>query len=85
VWQDVNYFLLWAVRLSGLLPELAVSPESREIAEEMLHTPVAQMTPRIWARETAADLRRMLVRGIEEHIERRLITLPLLESAAAAR
>lgn len=84
VWQDVNYFLLWAVKLSGFLPELGLSPESREIAEEMLHTPVAQMAPRVWTRETAADLRRLLVRGIEEHIERRLITLPLLLEAATA-
>lgn len=82
-WQGVSYFLLWAVKLSGFLPELRVSPESREIAEEMLYTPVAQLTPRTWTRETAADLRRILVRGIEEHIERRLVTLPLLESAMA--
>jgi len=82
LWQAVSYFLLWAVKLSGFLPELMVSAESGEIAEEMLHTPVAQLAPRVWTRETAADLRRVLVRGIEEHIERRLITLPLLESAA---
>jgi DNA repair protein RecO (recombination protein O) len=82
LWQAVSYFLLWAVKLSGFLPELMVSEDSREIAEEMLHTPIAQLAPRVWTRETAADLRRVLVRGIEEHIERRLITLPLLESAA---
>jgi DNA repair protein RecO (recombination protein O) len=82
LWQAVSYFLLWAVKLSGFLPELMVSAGSREIAEEMLHTPVAQLAPRVWTRETAADLRRLLVRGVEEHIERRLITLPLLESAA---
>jgi DNA repair protein RecO (recombination protein O) len=82
LWQAVSYFLLWAVKLSGFLPELMVSAGSREIAEEMLYTPVAQLAPRVWTRETAADLRRLLVRGIEEHIERRLITLPLLESAA---
>lgn len=81
VWEGVSYFLLWSVKLSGLLPDLRVSPESVEIAEEMLHTPVAQLAPRTWTRETAADLRRMLVRGIEEHIERRLVTLPLLEAA----
>ncbi len=81
VWQATNYFLLWAVRLSGFLPELRVSTESMEIAEEMLYTPVARLTPRTWTRETAADLRRLLVRSIEEHIERRLVTLPLLETA----
>ena len=83
VWQDTNYFLLWAVRLSGILPELRVAAESMEIAEEMLYTPVGRLTPRTWTRETAADLRRLLVRAIEEHIERRLVTVPLLEAATA--
>lgn len=82
--RAVSYFLLWSVKLSGFLPELRVSAESREIAEEMLRTPVAQLAPRPWTRETAADLRRMLVQGIEEHVERRLVTLPLLESAMTA-
>ena len=83
VWQTVNYFLLWAVRLSGILPELKVAAESMEIAEEMLYTPVARLQQRPWTRETAADLRRLLVRAIEEHIERRLVTVPLLEAAPA--
>jgi DNA repair protein RecO (recombination protein O) len=51
-----------------------------EIAEEMLYTPVAHLAARTWSRATAADLRRMLVRAIEEHIERRLVTPPLLET-----
>jgi DNA repair protein RecO (recombination protein O) len=82
--QAVSYFLLWSVKLSGVLPELRVSADSREIAGEMLQTPVAQLSPRLWTRETAADLRRLLVRGVEEHIERRLLTLPLLEAALAS-
>lgn len=81
VWQGTTYFLLWAVRLSGILPELRVAVESMEIAEEMLYTPVARLQQRVWTRETAADLRRLLVRAIEEHIERRLVTPPLLEAA----
>jgi DNA repair protein RecO (recombination protein O) len=81
VWQGISYFLLWAVRLSGFLPEVAVEDESREIAEEILRTPIAQLAPRIWTRATAADLRRELVKAVEEHIERRLVTLHLLESA----
>lgn len=80
-WQGSSYFLLWAVRLSGFLPALEVSAESMEIAEEMLSTPVAQLAPRTWTRATGADLRRMLVRAIEQHIERRLMTPPLLETA----
>ncbi len=81
VWQATSYFLLWAVRLSGILPELRVAEDSMQIAEEMLYTPVARLTERTWTRETAADLRRLMVRSIEEHIERRLVTVPLLETA----
>jgi DNA repair protein RecO (recombination protein O) len=68
------------VRLSGLLPELRVSPESAGIAEEMLKKPVGQLTPRTWTKQTAADLRRFLIRRIEDHIERNLATVPLLEA-----
>jgi len=75
----VTYFSLWAVRLSGFLPELRVSVESAVIAQEMLRAPLGQLSSRPWSRETAADLRRFLVRQVEEHIERRLITAPMLE------
>ncbi len=80
LWTAVTYFSLWAVRLSGFLPELRVGPDSVAIAEEMLSTPVRMLSERTWTRETAADLRRFLVLQIEQHIERRLITLPMLES-----
>ena len=80
VWPAVIYFSLWAVRLSGILPELRLSAESRLIAEEMMQTPIGQLSDRAWTRATAADLRRFLVRGIEDHVERRLQTAPLLEA-----
>lgn len=80
VWKVVLYFSLWSVRLGGFLPLLRASPESLEIAEEMLRTPVGQLTERNWDKQTAADLRRFLVRVIEEHLERKLVTVPLLES-----
>lgn len=80
VWPAVTYYTLWAVRLSGFLPELRVSGDSRVIAEEMMHTPIARLSEREWSRATAADLRRFLVRAIEEHIERRLVTVPVLET-----
>jgi DNA repair protein RecO (recombination protein O) len=80
VWPAIAYYTLWAVRLSGFLPELRVSGESRMIAEEIMHTPIAQLSAREWNRATAADLRRFLVRAIEEHIERRLVTVPVLET-----
>jgi len=79
VWASVAYFTLWAVRLSGFLPELRINQESRDIALEMMQTPIGQLTERTWSRETAADLRRQLIRTIEEHVERRLITPRALE------
>ena len=119
VWRAVSYFSLWAVRLSGFLPDLDVclgcgsvladretreraffvrgqsgllcaacrpagswelSVESRAIAQEMLRKPVAQAAQAGWSRETCADLRRFLVQQIEQHIERKLMTPPVLEA-----
>ena len=115
VGRAVNYFSLWAVRLSGWLPELYVclacggaldepgeraffgrghpglmcrhcrstlgggnswelSAESRSLAGEMLRRPVADVTA-----AAAADLRRFLVQQIEAHVERKLITAPMLD------
>ena len=45
----------------------------------MLGTPVAQVSPAGWEQVTAADLRRFLLQQMENHIERRLVTAPLLE------
>jgi DNA repair protein RecO (recombination protein O) len=124
VWRAVTYFSLWAVRLSGWLPELQVclgcgsalddpesperaffsrgrtgllcghcrrlpgvgsnwelSAESRTMAAEMLRTPVAQLSKREWGAATAADLRRFLVQQMEAHVERRLITAPMIEES----
>jgi len=76
----VTYFALWSVRLAGFLPDLRVSPESKTIAEEMQLTPIHQLTPRTWTRETASDLRRLLNRMIEQHVERNLHTPRILEA-----
>ena len=57
-----------------------MSVESRAIAAEMLKTPVAQVSGEGWPKETAADLRRFLIQRMEEAIERRLITAPVLEA-----
>jgi DNA repair protein RecO (recombination protein O) len=80
VWAAVTYFSLWAVRLSGFLPVLPVVPESLAIAEEMLRIPISELTPRKWTKQTASDLRRFLVRQVETHVERRLVTAPILEA-----
>lgn len=80
VWPVVNYFSLWAVRLSGFLPELQVSAGSRELALEMMQTPIGQLSQREWTRSTAADLRRFLLRTMQEHVERKIHSAALLET-----
>ncbi len=79
-WTAVAYFGLWSVRLAGFLPELRVRPESFAIAEEMLTTPIHALAPRLWTKDTASDLRRLMNRLIEEHAERRLRTPSALEA-----
>jgi DNA repair protein RecO (recombination protein O) len=79
-WAAVTYFSLWAVRLSGIFPELRVRTESAEIAHEMLERPLTALTPRAWSKATAADLRRALIRTMEQHVERKFLTVPLLEA-----
>ena len=80
IWTAVTYFSVWAVRLSGFMPDLRVSQESRALAKEILTTPIAQLSARDWSKSTGSDLRRFLVREVEEHVERKLLTVPLLEA-----
>jgi DNA repair protein RecO (recombination protein O) len=80
VWAAVSYFGLWAVRLAGVLPEMRVSDESAEIAEEMFVKPISALTPRTWTKATCQDMRRHLVRAMEQHAERRFLTAPMLEA-----
>jgi DNA repair protein RecO (recombination protein O) len=80
VWTAVAYFSLWSVRLSGIFPELRVSRESGEIAQEMFEKPISGLTARPWTKATASDLRRALVRTMEQHVERKFLTVPLLEA-----
>ncbi len=82
VWQAVTYFEVWAVRLSGFLPDVALSVESAGILGEILKASVEQMPQREWTQQTGRDLRRAMVRLIEGHIERRLLAAPMLEDLA---
>jgi DNA repair protein RecO (recombination protein O) len=59
-----------------------LDPDSRALAKEILHTPIAQLRARPWSQTTAANLRRFLTQQLETHIERKLITFPVLEAAA---
>jgi DNA repair protein RecO (recombination protein O) len=80
IWKVVLYFTLWNVKLQGFLAEPQVSADSLALAIEMLETPIGHLAGRDWTRRTALDLRKILIREIEEHVERRLVTAPHLES-----
>jgi len=80
MWTAITYVSIWAVRLAGIWPEFRVSRESAEIAEEMFTTPIGQLAPREWTKSTASDLRHMLQRTMEQHAERKFLTVPLLEA-----
>jgi DNA repair protein RecO (recombination protein O) len=80
VWRGATYFTFWAVRLSGFLPELRLSEADRQLARAMSATPVEALGELEWTRATGQDLRRALQKEIESHIERRLVTVPLLEA-----
>jgi DNA repair protein RecO (recombination protein O) len=80
IWRAIAYFTLWSVRLTGVLPELRVTEETADIVAEMFAMPISDLSPREWTKSTAADLRRGLVRTMEQHVERRFLTVPLLEA-----
>lgn len=80
VWSAVDYFTLWAVRLTGVLPELSVNAETAALVEQMFTQPLQAFHGREWAKSTMPALRRSLVRAMEQHVERRLLTVPLLEA-----
>jgi DNA repair protein RecO (recombination protein O) len=79
-WAAVTYFTVWTVRLLGLWPEAHASDETVEIVHEMFEQPITALTPRAWSKNTASDLRRVLIRTMEQHAERRFLTVPLLEA-----
>lgn len=81
VWSAVDYFTVWSVRLAGVLPELRVSREAVEIVEEMFVKGLGDLTPRVWTKATLSGVRRSLVRAMEQHVERKFLTVPLLEAA----
>ena len=81
VWSAVDYFTIWSVRLAGVLPELRVSRETVEIVEEMFVKGLHDLTPRTWTKTTLSGLRRNLIRAMEQHVERKFLTVPLLEAS----
>jgi DNA repair protein RecO (recombination protein O) len=85
IWAAITYFSLWATRLSGFLPDLSVYPDrqisafSREVAGDMLRRHISELNPVAWTKDTALDLRRFLIRQMEQHVERHFHTPVLLE------
>lgn len=85
IWAAITYFSLWATRLSGFLPDLSgyderqLSSQSRQMAATMLRAHISNLPPVCWTKDTAIDLRRLLIRQMEEHVERRFHTPALLE------
>jgi DNA repair protein RecO (recombination protein O) len=74
--NDAGVFCVNCRRANGW--ELTAA--SRELAEEMSRSPVGQLAERKWSRDTGADLRQFLVHRMEEAIERKLVTPPVLEA-----
>ena len=86
IWEAITYFSLWATRLSGFLPDLATYPDvslsvsSRELSGVMLRNHIADLpSAATWTKDTALDLRRFLIRQMEEHVERHFRTPAILE------
>ena len=90
-WEAITYFSLWATRLSGFLPDLrSVDPSTRaarrlsddsvQLAGLMLRRHLTDLPARTWTKDTALDLRRFLIREMEEHVERRFLTPGMLEA-----
>jgi hypothetical protein len=80
LWRALTYYAFWAVRLSGFLEGVRIPEDSRQLARDMATLPVAQVQPEGWEKGAHAELRRFLIREIELHAERRLLTPAMLEA-----
>jgi DNA repair protein RecO (recombination protein O) len=56
-----------------------ISGESRTLAAQMFRAPLDSFTSAAWPKERAADLRKFLLRTLERHIEKKLVTTAILE------
>ena len=55
-----------------------LSIESRAWAARMFRTPVAALTGQPWAKSVGEDLRKFLMQIVQRHLEKKLVTLPML-------
>lgn len=76
----------WHVLADGLmcaedkrLASSEMSPESRKIATQMLRSRVSDFAMIDWPKALGADLRKFLMRTLERHIEKKLVTAGMLE------
>jgi len=56
-----------------------ISPVSRAMAAQMFREPLERLVGECWPRDRAADLRRFLAQTMERHLERKLVTLAMLQ------
>jgi len=56
-----------------------LSGDSRRMAAEMFRAPLASFSGPDWPKTCAADLRKMLVQILERHLEKKLVTVGMLE------
>jgi DNA repair protein RecO (recombination protein O) len=56
-----------------------IFPESRALAALMFRAPVETFATQPWPRAQAADLRKFLMQILQRHLEKKLVTVPMLE------
>ncbi len=59
-----------------------LSIESRTWAARMFRTPVAALTGQPWPKSVGEDLRKFLMQIVQRHLEKKLVTLPMLAKLA---
>jgi len=59
-----------------------ISSESRVLAAQMFRAPVESFAGTPWPKAKGADLRKFLVRTLERHIEKKLVTAGMLEKGS---
>jgi DNA repair protein RecO (recombination protein O) len=72
--------LFCAVHRNGNPRQL--TPDSWQLAQRMLHSPVSSFASEPWTRRRAQDLRRFALQSLERHLERRLRTAEALARLA---
>jgi len=59
-----------------------MSAESRQLVALMLRQPLDGFAGQPWPRELGADLRKFLMQTLQRHIEKKLLTVPMLEKGS---